>query len=195
MKWLKKQWEGFLAKSFWGKFWDVLFVAVIILLIIPQGRIEVQRLIVKTGILGGTDANLSTEADPATLEWTLVDLNGQQTTLGELNDRPVFINFWATWCPPCKAEMPSIISLIEQVGDDAHFVLVTSEDPERVKSFLQKQGWDLPVYFSTTPAPPQLTAQSLPTTYVIDGKGQIIHRSEGMRDWGSEEAVELLLGE
>lgn len=195
MKWLKKQWEGFLAKSFWGKFWDVLFVAVIILLIIPQGRIEVQRLIVKTGILGGTDANLSTDADPATLQWNLTNLNGEQITLGELNDRQVFVNFWATWCPPCKAEMPSIISLIEQVGDDTNFVLVTSEDPERVKSFLKKQGWDLPVYFSSTPAPSQLSAQSLPTTYVINASGQIIHRSEGMRDWGSDGAVELVRGE
>src|SRR5690554_4445762 len=186
MKWLQRQWEKFLAKSFLGKFWDVLFIAVIILLIVPGGREMVQRGIIKTGILGSTTANTNEPLAPVSKDWLLMDLEGQRYRLSDLNDRPVFLNFWATWCGPCKAEMPSITSLIEKSGDKANFILVTTEDPEHVKSYLQRQNWDLPVYFPMTAIPAQLATQSLPTSLVINSSEEIIHRSEGMRDWGSD---------
>lgn len=195
MKWLQRQWEKFKAKSFWGKFWDVLFIAVIILLIVPGGREMVQRGIIKTGLMGRTTVNMNEALTPVSKDWLLIDLEGQHYRLSDLNDRSVFLNFWATWCGPCKAEMPSIISLIEKSGDKANFILVTTEDPEHVKAYLKRQDWDLPVYFPTTAIPAQLAAQSLPTSLVINSSGEIIHRSEGMRDWGSDKAVRLVVGE
>lgn len=194
MNWFKKQWEVFKAKSFLGKFWDVLFVVVIIMFLIPDGRMLIQRGILKTGLMGSTTSNEDIKLDSNALSWRLMDLEGRQLTLGELSDRPVFINFWATWCPPCKAEMPSIISLMEKAGDQSHFILVTSEEREKVVAFLDRQGWDLPVYFPLSDYPPQLSAASLPTSMVISTDGKIIHRSEGMRDWASKEAVELVTG-
>lgn len=195
MKWLQRQWDQFKAKSVWGKFWDFLLVAILILLLFPGGREMMQRGLLKTGLLGSTSVNASEELTPASKEWLLVDLEGRQHRLSDLNDRPVFLNFWATWCGPCKAEMPSIISLIDNVGDDANFILVTNEDPEHVKAFLKRQEWDLPVYFSQTAPPEQLAAASLPTSLVINASGEIIHRSDGMRDWGSEKAKDLVVGE
>ncbi len=194
MNWFKRQWAAFRAKSYLGKFWDVLFVVVIVLFLIPDGRIFVQRMVLKTGLLGSTTANISEGLNPESRGWQLEDLEGNRFTLEALNNRPVFLNHWATWCPPCRAEMPSIMSLIDQTGGDAVFLLVTSEDRNRVQAFLDKQQWDLPVYFPVTPTPSQLAAESLPTSLVIDKNGMIIHRSEGMRDWSSEEAVELVTG-
>jgi len=195
MNLIQRQWQKFAEKSIWGKFWDVLFLIVIILLIVPDGRMMVQRTLLKTGLMGTTKANASDTLPNSTSQWKLMDLNGNIVRFGDFADRPVFLNHWATWCPPCRAEMPSIISLIEAAGDRAHYILLTSEDPEKVQGFLDRQGWDLPVYFPVEPIPTILQAQSLPTTLVIDRSQTIIHRSEGMRDWGSKKAVELVIGE
>jgi thiol-disulfide isomerase/thioredoxin len=192
MNWIKKQWELFKSKSALGKFWDVLFLIIIIALIVPDGRMLVQRLILKTGLMGKTTANeqnaLSTEA----LQWKLSTADGRMVQLADFSGKPVFINFWATWCPPCRAEMPSIIALMEKAGNDAAFVFVTYESPEKVNAFLSKQGWNLPVYFPQEDAPVELIASSLPTTVVLNASQEIIHRSEGMRDWDNDAALELL---
>lgn len=194
MKWFQRQWEQFKAKSFWGKFWDVLFVVIIILLIIPDGRLMVQRGLMKTGITGSTSSNTLEALDTAAMNWQLRNMDGQIITFGKLSERTIFLNHWATWCGPCKAEMPSIVSLMEATGNKAHFILLTSDDLPRVESYLKTNNWDLPVYFPVSPIPAQLNATSLPTTLVIDSRGNIIHRSEGMRDWGSKKARRLVLG-
>lgn len=192
MNWLKKQWELFKSKSAFGKFWDVLFVLIIVALIFPDGRLMVQKLILKTGIMGSTKANLQEKLSENALDWKLTNSNGAIYTLNDFAGKPVFINFWATWCPPCRAEMPSIIELMNKTGDNATFVFITNESPEKVEPFLKKQGWELPVYYPAENAPEVFQAKSLPTTIVISKNGEIIHRSEGMRDWNNTQAVELL---
>lgn len=109
-----------------------------------------------------------------------------------MKGKPVFINFWATWCPPCKAEMPSIIALKDKIGDKATFVFISNESPEKVSTFLKQNGWDLPVYFPLETQPEQLEARSLPTTIVLNSALEIIHRSEGMRNWDSDDAIKML---
>lgn len=192
MNWLKKQWELFKSKSALGKFWDVLFVLIIVALIFPEGRIMVQKLILKTGIMGSTKANLQEALPQSTLDWKFQDSSGKTYTLNDFAGKPVFINFWATWCPPCRAEMPSILALMEKTGDEAAFVFITNETPDKVELFLKKQGWALPVYYPLENAPEQFQAKSLPTTIVINKDGEIIHRSEGMRDWDNAKAIDLL---
>jgi len=192
MNWIKKQWELFKSKSALGKFWDVLFLLIIIALIVPDGRMLVQRMILKTGLMGKTTANEQNALSPGALQWRLTAADGNTVRLADFSGKPVFINFWATWCPPCRAEMPSIIALMEKVGNDAEFVFVTYESPEKVNAFLSKQGWNLPVYFPQEDAPAELNASSLPTTVVLNATQEIIHRSEGMRDWDNDSALELL---
>jgi len=192
MNWLKKQWELFKSKSALGKFWDILFVIIIIALIVPDGRMLVQRLILKTGLMGKTTANEQNALSNEALQWKLSTADGRLVQLADFSGKPVFINFWATWCPPCRAEMPSIIAMMEKVGNDAEFVFVTYESPEKVNAFLSKQGWNLPVYFPQEDAPAALNASSLPTTVVLNASQEIIHRSEGMRDWDNDAALELL---
>lgn len=192
MNLVKKQWELFKSKSAFGKFWDILFIVIIVALIFPDGRMMVQKLILKTGIMGSTKANLKEELPTVALDWKLKDVDGNIYTLNDFAGKPVFINFWATWCPPCRAEMPSIMALMEKTGDQAAFVFITNEAPDKVEPFLKKQGWTLPVYYPLEIAPEQFQAKSLPTTMVINKSGEIIHRSEGMRDWDNPKAIELL---
>lgn len=193
MQKIKNWWIGYKQKPRSTHFWDAALLIIVVMLIIPEGRVLVQRGLIKTGIFGGTEANASEKLDQEALEWIFQDVEGNAVTLAALNDKPVFLNFWATWCAPCRAEMPSIISLMENTEKEAHFVLLTYDNPEKVKKFLEQNGWDLPVYFPLSNAPQLLDASSLPTTLVINTQGEIIHRSEGMRDWSSKKAVELLV--
>ncbi|TVR40503.1 MAG: TlpA family protein disulfide reductase [Cryomorphaceae bacterium] len=195
MQKIKHFWERYKQRGPVSIFWDAVLLTVLVLLVIPDGRVWVQRGLIQTGIFGSTKANEKQALDASTLNWQLADLNGNRFVLADFSDKPLFLNFWATWCAPCRAEMPSILSLMEQTGGEAHFVLVTYDPPEKVRAFLENHGWDLPVYFPLQNAPPELEASSLPTTLVINTANEIIHRSEGMRNWGSKKAVELVIGE
>ncbi len=195
MQKIKSLWARYKQRGPVSIFWDLVLLAILVLIVLPDGRVWVQRGLIQTGIFGSTKANEKQALAAATLNWQLADLNGNKFVLEDFSDKPLFLNFWATWCAPCRAEMPSILSLMEQTGNEAHFVLVTYDPPEKVRAFLEKHDWDLPVYFPMQQAPAELEASSLPTTLVINAQNEIIHRSEGMRNWGSEQAVKLLTGE
>ena len=192
MKMLKRQWETFKAKSLWGKFTDLLFVGFIVMVLLPDGRIFFQRAILATGLFSRLDVNTEEALSPAELNMALVDADGQALTLADFVDRPVFLNYWATWCPPCNAEMPSIIDAMQALEDEVHFVLVTAEDPAVVEPFLVRKAWDIPVYYLASQPQGALQYNSLPTSLVINGRGIVIHRSEGMRNWSSDAMLELL---
>lgn len=193
MQKIQNWWNAYKQKPRATHFWDATLLVIVVMLIIPEGRVLVQRGLIKTGIFGSTEANVEEHLDSAALDWAFRDLEGNTYTLAALSDKPVFLNFWATWCAPCRAEMPSIISLIEKAGNEAHFVLITYDSPEKVSNFLEQNDWDIPVFFPINNAPPLLDASSLPTTLVVNTEGEIIHRSEGMRDWSSKKATDLLV--
>ena len=95
----------------------------------------------------------------------LADLNGNSHVLGDFKNKVVLLNFWATWCPPCRAELPAIQELYNDYGDRINFVLVSSEEPGKLKTFLHESGYTLPVYTQQSPLPPAFRVQSIPTTF------------------------------
>lgn len=145
---LKKYWS---KRSWFGKVTDLLFYLFIILLIIPGSRktvatavnrIAIQRpQILKKEILG--------KLESSDFSWKLVSPDGKLIEFEEFRGKVVFLNFWATWCPPCRAEMPDIQRLYEDYEDRIAFILVTQEDPVNVQSFIEDKGYSVPFY---TPA-------------------------------------------
>ena len=113
-----------------------------------------QRGLLWTGLF---DPEISREADPAPADYhlRLRTFDGERHSLAELRGRTVFLNFWATWCPPCVAEMPGIAALHESLGDEVAFVLVNMDaDPAKARAFLDRHGYrDLPVYRPVGPIP------------------------------------------
>ena len=128
-------------------------------------------------------------------DFTLPTLAGESVRLSDLEGRLVVLNFWATWCPPCIKEMPSL----ERLGDrfrDRVTVLAVSLDmgnPASVAAFVNGYGWKLPVLVdSLTEVGDAYQVQVMPTTYLIGLDGQILGRAFGARSWDSPEAVALL---
>lgn len=121
---------------------------------------------------------------PAAIDFTLTDQYGNSHTLSDYKGKTVFLNFWATWCPPCRAEMPDIQELYEtydQEGDDALVILGVAspniggeQSEEGVKQFLEDNGYTYPVLMDTTGKQfMNYGVFSYPTTFMIDRDGNV----------------------
>ncbi len=124
--------------------------------------------------------------------WNLLRLNTEEVNFSQSKGKVAIVNFWATWCPPCVAEMPSFQKLFDTYGDKVDFYFVTSEKAEKVEKFIVKNNYTLPVYLQAFKAPKQLETDVLPTSYLISKSGEIIINEEGAADWNSDKIKTLL---
>ena len=121
--------------------------------------------------------------------------NGELLNLSENKGKVYFINFWATWCPPCRAEMPSINKLASKIEkkDKISFIMVDVDNKmnESVK-YMQKNSFNLQVYSSVSPIPEQIFNGTLPTTVIIGPDGNIVFHHTGMANYNTTEMINLL---
>ena len=106
----------------------------------------------------------------------LQDLDGQSVVLGNFRDKPLLLNFWATWCPPCRSEMPYIQQVYDEWPDKGLVVLAINvgESSAKVKEFMQSYGLSFPVLLDTTEEVARIyNIGGIPTTFFIDGDGII----------------------
>jgi len=117
------------------------------------------------------------------VNFTLSDLNGRPWTLKDLKGKVVLLNFWATWCPPCRKEMPDLESLYQQFEAQGLLVLgVSDDDPDKVREFVQKQGTTYPVLLDPgSRVNHLLQIEGIPKTFVFDREGKIVSQSIDMR--------------
>lgn len=176
------------------KLGNLFFALFIVLLIVPQTRTPIQVALNRVKIFVFSPSKLDDE-DQVRLQpfsYELTDLNGIPVNLEIGKGQVAFISYWATWCPPCIAELPSIEKLYSYYGHKVNFILITNENPEVVVSFLEKKSLDLPVFFPRMKAPEALFDRNIPTNYIIDGEGKIIIKETGAADWDSK-GVRLIL--
>lgn len=124
-----------------------------------------------------------------------VDTDGKTVNLQNLKGKVVFLNFWATWCPPCIAEMPSVNALYNKFkgNKNAIFLLVDADGKMKQSSaFMKKHKYDLPVYIPAGPIPGEIFRGSLPTTIIINKKGKIVFGHEGMADYDSPQVNKFI---
>ncbi|WP_258105812.1 TlpA disulfide reductase family protein [Marinoscillum sp. MHG1-6] len=152
----------------------------------------VQRLVLSTGIIKpDTEPDASTQAN---YNFELVNAAGRVVAFEEFKGKTVFINFWATWCPPCVAEMPDIHDLYEKTGDQVAFVMISlDDDRNKALRYIQNKEFDFPVYFVNGYLPQVYESSSIPSTYVISSKGNIVTKREGMAKYDTESFREFLL--
>lgn len=125
--------------------------------------------------------------------WGVTSLDGKQIDMSQLRGKVVFINRWATWCPPCVEEMPGIQALYESVKDaDIAFLIVTNEAAAKVKSFVKNKGWALPVHIATEGVPPILDPGVVPVTLIVNRKGEVVFEMQGAMDWDTDQARTFL---
>lgn len=132
-------------------------------------------------------------AEQVSLDWTLRNLDGNEVSLRELaGGKVVFLNFWATWCGPCVAELPSIERLYGQFGNEVTFVCVSNEQAATLKQFLEARKYSLPFFISAAQPPPELNEAAIPATFIISPEGKILFKHVGGADWAHESVVAFL---
>lgn len=123
------------------------------------------------------------------------DVSDQSIDLADQKGKVLFINFWATWCPPCIAEMPSINTLYQQFRDDPNvqFILLDVDaQPQKSRDFMTKNNWTLPVYIPNQNIPPDYFTGTLPTTVIVNKKGQITFKHSGVGDFSNKKIKDYL---
>lgn len=175
---------------------NTLFIAVmLVLLLVTDARAFLLRGLMTVGLF-----KPSLEAPAATTPMdraaiAFKDASGKSVSLQELDGKVVFINFWATWCPPCIAEMPSMNQLYAQFKDDERVVFIFVDADSRLdkaQAFLDKKKYDLPVYQLVTNIPETLFAGSLPTTVVLDKQGVIRYKGVGAGNYADPKFIQLM---
>jgi peroxiredoxin len=126
-------------------------------------------------------------------DFTLVTLDGKSVTLSDYRGKIVFLNFWATWCPPCVREMPSMENLHRAMKNHDFAILAVSIDMKstyHVKSFIEKRKYSFPIMHDVSKdVARSYVVSGIPTTFIIDKKGVIEERLVGGRMWDSDKVV------
>ncbi len=152
----------------------------------------VQGLVLKTGIM---QPSIDTETgEMADFNLLLTNKSGEVHSLREFEGKVVFINIWATWCPPCIAEMPDIHDLYQELKDDniAFVMLSVDDDLQKALDFVDKKKYDFPVYQIAGPLPPVFESSAIPTTFVVSPEGKIVVKKSGMAKYNTEKFIAYL---
>lgn len=185
----------------WNPVWFILGrVALIVTLVLGLGC-EASLTEPPEGS-GASQAGASQMGRPqvgtAAPNFTLLDLDGNWASLSDYQGRVVLLNFWATWCGPCRVEMPGMEVVYQELKSKGFEVLAISSDPQGMvvtRPFIETNGLTFPIlHDSDYRVMATYGVRTLPMSFLVDRQGTIRHRVFGARDWNSPKARELIQG-
>lgn len=119
----------------------------------------------------------------------LLTLDGRPANLQQFRGKAVLVNLWASWCPPCLAEMPGLQALYQKTDTSkVAFVLISLDaNPNKARALLKRKGYTLPVFFPAAPLPAPFNSPSIPSTVILTPSGRLADRHDGMADYDTPE--------
>ncbi len=169
----------------------LFYTAILIFIFSPAAKAWLLRQVISTGFFKAEikkELSRNTGSPPA---FSFTDSNGNLITSASLKGKVVLINFWASWCPPCRAEMPSLHKLYLSLHNDNRFVfLFVNEDDNKSKAirFIENNQLAIPLY-NCAEVPPEIFSGTLPTTIVLNKEGKIVWKHHGMADYDNDQFI------
>lgn len=146
-------------------------------------------------------AETTASAQSKAPDFTVYDANGKPVKLSDFIGKPIILNFWASWCPPCKSEMPDFNEIYKQQGENYQFMMINLTDGSRetvetASSFIKEQGYEFPVFYDTdVDAAMVYNTYSIPVTYFIDKDGNLAAYAQGAIDAATlQKGMEMIAG-
>ncbi|HYK76331.1 MAG TPA: TlpA disulfide reductase family protein [Daejeonella sp.] len=185
---------------------NIGFISALALLLILYISVDARSLMIKglmeTGIYTPSMPETKTLATSNSLKevppgLSFVNLEGKVIELSEQKGKVVFINFWATWCPPCRAEMPSINKLYNQLKDNKNVVFLMVDVDSKLKDsekFMERKSYQLPVVGAASSIPDWMFSGALPTTLIIAPDGKIVFKHSGVARYDRPQVLEFIKG-
>lgn len=123
----------------------------------------------------------------------LKGINVPSTNLKTLKNKTLFLNFWGTWCAPCRKEWPTIQAMYDTKKDKMNFALIAMQDQEeKVREYLKENNYNVPVYIAESPISESILPKSFPTTFILDRNGRILLKEDAYKDWNSESSLQFI---
>jgi thiol-disulfide isomerase/thioredoxin len=185
-------------KSIFKKAGNYIFIGLLLVLLFnPNAKAWLLRQVMSTGLFNAGIKKEATTVKQANslANFSFRDDKGNVSSSANLKGKVVFINFWATWCPPCRAEMPALNDLYNKLRADDRFVfLFLNEDNDTANAayYLQSNRFDIPLLSISGGVSPEIYSGSLPTTVVLNKDGQIVYKHEGIAKYNTTEFIQQL---
>jgi thiol-disulfide isomerase/thioredoxin len=176
----------------------VFIVFIVIVFFSTDARTILIRGIMFTGLFNAEAGAATEKLNPnksVTTGMAFRSEKGELITISENKGKVYFINFWATWCPPCRAEMPSINALASKIKnkEKIEFIMVDVDNKMQASvKFMQKHSYNLQVYTSESPISEQIFKGTLPTTAIIGADGTLVFHHTGIANYDNLEMVNFL---
>lgn len=172
--------------------WNGLFILVILILLIPTWRVAFQSTVQRifmTSVILKEKQDITVSIQPN--EWIIYDRNNQPISFHTLRDKPIILNFWATWCPPCVAELPGLFEFYQSIKDDVYVIAVSSETLDILDKFEAFDKYPGMVY-STKHTIKQFEFSAYPTTFILAPNFRIVSKIEGAENFATEHNINFI---
>jgi thiol-disulfide isomerase/thioredoxin len=191
---MRKLWERYSRKKrWWSVVLDFVFFILLIGMLIPWTRKPLAAFFIRQTLFSPSESDKVVYLDEADWDLRFEEVGRlKELSLKDFKYRPVFLNFWATWCPPCIAEMPSIQELYDEYKEDVVFILISNESADVINAFMKKNKYSLPVYSITSRVPAIFETKTIPSTYLIGRSERLRIHKTGAAKWNSDKMKEIL---
>jgi thiol-disulfide isomerase/thioredoxin len=150
----------------------------------------------KAGVMDMQPEDTASGSQAFDYKFTLRDLEGKKLEMSDLKGKVIFLNLWATWCGPCRVEMPSIQNLYNSVDKEKVAFVILSLDQDnqnkKVVQYIRDKEFNFPVYQPASPLPKLLRVNTIPTTFIIGPDGKVKSKKTGMANYDTDEMREFL---